>query len=655
MDIISNCHTSPSLDKKGLSILARNFSGIIKLLAVWLIFLGGIVLPVLGQAQTKGLVSSEGEKDVIPYVDFQNLGNNRSGARMLSNQTNARLLEDFPDFCQGIFNLNFENGIKVLGSGNPSSSSLSSRYQVNDVYTFRNVVTLPGNIVVHARVTIEQETNGQISLFDNTSAGYPSALQPSFRPNSSTSSGQGFGIFNFEFGTGTYNTSTGEITGFSPIQIPAFNAYLVDVDGVSSVNEFQAVTGGGTATFGQGAAANIETLTDPAPFLNRYQDKTQGSADGIPINVFDRMVRIEFTDVSSFKWKFGVNYRGTGSGTQSDRLFSFYVLCIPGFVPAEGDYSDAPVTYGAPNHLISNSTNINSTPRFGNIVDREPVALPSPNADGDDNSSVDLANIGNVDDEDGVFNGDGSTLSGSFNAGGTKTIRVNTRGTGIMSGWIDWNRDGDFLDVGEQFIVNQSVSGSNTNNSVVVSVPCDAVPGTSYLRVRISTVNNLTPRGTADNGEVEDYKITITDTNNLDAVVITGQPVGATYCQGTLPGNVTNLSVTATGSGIGANSYQWYRNTTNSNTGGELISGATTSTYKPSASVVGITYYYVVVNGNCKPATSAAVAVEVTPATAITTAPVGATYCIDATATALTVAASGTAPITYEWFSNTSN
>ncbi|WP_460318665.1 autotransporter outer membrane beta-barrel domain-containing protein, partial [Algoriphagus taiwanensis] len=72
----------------------------------------------------------------------------------------------------------------------------------------------------------------------------------------------------------------------------------------------------------------------------------------------------------------------------------------------------------------------------------------------------------------------------------------------------------------------------------------------------------------------------------------------------------------------------------------------------PSTQTVGEsgTYFIKATLNGCEVVKS--VDLIVTPATEITTQPVGATYCIDATATALTASASGTEPITYEWFSN---
>ena len=64
---------------------------------------------------------------------------------------------------------------------------------------------------------------------------------------------------------------------------------------------------------------------------------------------------------------------------------------------------------------------------------------------------------------------------------------------------------------------------------------------------------------------------------------------------------ISPLTVTATGPGL---SYQWYRNTTATTTGGTLLTGATSASYSPLNTVVGTVYYYVVVTGTCGTATS---------------------------------------------------
>jgi ribosomal protein L11 len=65
----------------------------------------------------------------------------------------------------------------------------------------------------------------------------------------------------------------------------------------------------------------------------------------------------------------------------------------------------------------------------------------------------------------------------------------------------------------------------------------------------------------------------------------------------TITAAVAGLTVTLTAdasvSDGGTISYQWYRNTTNSKTGGTLITGATGDTYQPPTASPGTTYYYV--------------------------------------------------------------
>jgi len=73
-------------------------------------------------------------------------------------------------------------------------------------------------------------------------------------------------------------------------------------------------------------------------------------------------------------------------------------------------------------------------------------------------------------------------------------------------------------------------------------------------------------------------------------------------CRNSTPFNA--LSVTATGTAT--LTYQWYWNSTASNTGGTHISGATSSTYTPPNSTDGTRYYYCIVSNTCGGATRTA-------------------------------------------------
>ncbi|MFN7014820.1 MAG: hypothetical protein ACK4ON_11190, partial [Bacteroidia bacterium] len=77
--------------------------------------------------------------------------------------------------------------------------------------------------------------------------------------------------------------------------------------------------------------------------------------------------------------------------------------------------------------------------------------------------------------------------------------------------------------------------------------------------------------------------------------VITTQPddTGDVECFGD---GFDPISVVAAGANL---SYQWFSNTTDSNSGGTAISGATSATFTPLSTTQGTAYYYVEVTGNC--------------------------------------------------------
>jgi gliding motility-associated-like protein len=138
---------------------------------------------------------------------------------------------------------------------------------------------------------------------------------------------------------------------------------------------------------------------------------------------------------------------------------------------------------------------------------------------------------------------------------------------------------------------------------------------------------------------------------------ITTQPTSSTFCLG---GSPTVLSFTISGV-IGAPTYQWYSNTSNSNTGGSIISGATNATYTPPAGAAGTFYYYCIISlptGGCSSITTNAATITILPNATITGQPTPTqNLCVGVTIpNSLTVSYSGGTGIpTYQWFSNTTN
>ncbi len=189
------------------------------------------------------------------------------------------------------------------------------------------------------------------------------------------------------------------------------------------------------------------------------------------------------------------------------------------------------------------------------------------------------------------------------------------------------------------------------NETNATFTPPTTTTGTSYYFCEITNSWGCSTR-TAISGAINVYA----------APVITAQPTGATYCQNI---SATALSISATAGGLGTPTYQWYSNTTNSNSGGTLLTGATSATYTPSTSTVGTTYYYVVINNGggaagCSLLSSNAVAIVVNDLPVINAFALGTqTLCLNATPSNLSVTAStatGTISATgYQWYSNTTN
>jgi hypothetical protein len=102
----------------------------------------------------------------------------------------------------------------------------------------------------------------------------------------------------------------------------------------------------------------------------------------------------------------------------------------------------------------------------------------------------------------------------------------------------------------------------------------------------------------------KDFIITVTAATGTPVITITTQPAAnITVTAGNISGS---LSITANVTPTGTPAYQWYSNTTNSNTGGSMITGATSASFSiPTGLSAGTYYYYCVVSAaDAEPVTS---------------------------------------------------
>src|SRR5205085_5486137 len=78
-----------------------------------------------------------------------------------------------------------------------------------------------------------------------------------------------------------------------------------------------------------------------------------------------------------------------------------------------------------------------------------------------------------------------------------------------LDAWIDFNRDGDWNDAGEQIAASLDLGTTAGPHVLNFVVPAGTTIGTTYARFRLSAGGGLAPTGPANNGEVEDHAVAL--------------------------------------------------------------------------------------------------------------------------------------------------
>jgi GEVED domain/Dockerin type I domain len=178
------------------------------------------------------------------------------------------------------------------------------------------------------------------------------------------------------------------------------------------------------------------------------------------------------------------------------------------------DYGDAPSSY-LTRHEQNGASHKQSTLRLGESIayeaDANPNRLPNATTDADD---------------------DGVSFLTSLVASSTTitraTISVEASANGLLDAWVDFNRNGTF-DTNEKLIAAAGIPVVAGDNRITFEIPSGATPGQTFARFRLSTTGGLGPSGQANDGEVEDYSVTL-----LDGSVPTDQTID-------VPGNLITV------------------------------------------------------------------------------------------------------------------
>jgi len=175
----------------------------------------------------------------------------------------------------------------------------------------------------------------------------------------------------------------------------------------------------------------------------------------------------------------------------------------PGSV-APADYSDAPASYGSPNHEITAGIHLGSI-----APDSESSGQASPDANGDDTNGTD--------DEDGISAF--PTLTAGDIAYTIPSGNVSGTGVGTLHAWIDFDGDGIFsttehtqVSFNNGALADLSWTGQSTMSA-----------GTTFARFRLTSdaLTNADAATAASDGEVEDYALTVNGAVTASCSVMT--------------------------------------------------------------------------------------------------------------------------------------
>lgn len=393
-------------------------------------------------------------------------------------------------------------GVGRTPNGTAVGAGAATVYRIGDVYRFTNVFS-----GIDALVTIQGTVGGaKLRLLDDNSI-FPNRFQPIIE-HPGTLNTNAYIQFDVQLVTaGTFTPAT------------AINVYFSaqDIDGSgtgTSLREFVGIKGAQSTVLG-----NPTTLQPSATPISGFVTFEQSAAANVQngIGTGDNFEFYSFIAASADNFSIiGGNALGgtacttattTSIGTcQRQNSYTFDASDVQRF-----DFGDAPFSYGDALHRVPPT----QTVRLGAAVsgDNGPVYN---NTDTFDDGVASFPLL--------------STATTSY------ALNVSCLGTNIpASGWIDFNRDGIFQ-------LAERASGTCNGTTVALNWTgiSGVVAGQTSARFRTATLaaEVTNPAGTATDGEVEDYLLTI----NLKASVLLVKRITAINGQTTNPNDGTVLT-----------------------------------------------------------------------------------------------------------------
>ena len=226
------------------------------------------------------------------------------------------------------------------------------------------------------------------------------------------------------------------------------------------------------------------------------------------------------------------------SASAKVNLNSFLNCYCPSAATSSGDEEITNVTFGT----------INNTSVCASLTGTQGTATGSANFYADYSAStVPVPNL---------------NATQSYNLSFQLTLCSSNPYTNTNKVWIDWNRDGDFLDANEEVFNSGAASRNTTTFTTSVFIPVWVASGQTRMRVSTrETSTNFDPCFNGGYGETEDYIVNLVALPSCSGTPNAGvaNPANANLCVG----SGVNVSLTGATSANGIQ-YQWQESSNNS-------------------------------------------------------------------------------------------
>tara|TARA_R110001583_G_scaffold35585_3_gene118245 strand:- start:53125 stop:58278 length:5154 start_codon:yes stop_codon:yes gene_type:complete len=193
--------------------------------------------------------------------------------------------------------------------------------------------------------------------------------------------------------------------------------------------------------------------------------------------------------------------------------------------------------------------------------------------------------IGTINNSSNGSNGytDHTSISTNLDKGETVTITITPTwaGTSYNEGyavWIDYNKDGDFTDAGEQVWTKAASKTAPVSGTFIV--PAGAVTGTTTMRVSMKYNGIPTTCEAFSYGEVEDYTVVLTD-----SAPDTQAPTVATLTSSNITVTTVDLSWSGSSDNVGVTGYDIYKDNV-------LLTSVTGTSYQATGLTEATTYNF---------------------------------------------------------------